>query len=337
MSCVVWLYLKHLLWGSSMVDIYDDILNEKDAKFIHNEMSSIHMLWKYYHNSVGDKEQFHLNRNLGNTDEEIEKNGFGWIFPMWENLMHYGKLQEKYDINTYRRIYFNGHVYGMEPLRHKDDGDFTMIYYPRLDWKKEWGGGTAVWKDEDGAAKLADYKGNRLIVFPARNYHQAQPVSRECQQLRPVIVFKTFLIGNKQNILEDYLKELGCHKVYHGKGKKYTLFDHLYSVSKQLKNNDAPQYLQDAGLFHSVYGTTYFKPKMTQDREVVRSLIGDKAENLVYLFCNMKHPRKENIELIKDDEVREDLLNIERANAAAIKKQKHMQSFFPTVEVIDDD
>ena len=115
------------------------------------------------------------------------------------------------------------------------------------------------------------------------------------------------------------------------------MFDHLYSVSKQLKNNDAPQYLQDAGLFHSVYGTTYFKPKMTQDREVVRSLIGDKAENLVYLFCNMKHPRKENIELIKDDEVREDLLNIERANAAAIKKQKHMQSFFPTVEVIDDD
>ena len=191
MSCVVWLYLKHLLWGSSMVDIYDDILNIKDAKFIHNRMSSTHMLWKYYHNSVGDKEQFHLHRNPGNTDEEIEKNNFGWIFPMWENLMHYGKLQEKYDINTYRRIYFNGHVYGMEPLRHKDDGDFTMIYYPRLDWKKEWGGGTAVWKDGNDISKLADYKGNRLIVFPARNYHQAQPVSRECHQLRPVIVFKT--------------------------------------------------------------------------------------------------------------------------------------------------
>ena len=337
MSCVVWLYLKHLLWGSSMVDIYDDILNEKDAKFIHNEMSSIHMLWKYYHNSVGDKEQFHLHRSLGNTDEEIEKNGFGWIFPMWENLMHYGKLQEKYDINTYRRIYFNGHVYGMEPLRHKDDGDFTMIYYPRLDWKKEWGGGTAVWKDGNDISKLADYKGNRLIVFPARNHHQAQPVSRECHQLRPVIVFKTFLIGNNQNILEDYLKELGCHKVYHGKGKKYTLFEHLNDVKTILKRHNHPEYLQNAGLFHSVYGTTYFKPKMTEDREAVRSLIGDKAENLVYLFCNMKHPRKENIELIKDDEVREDLLNIERANAAAIKKQKHMQSFFPTVEVIDDD
>jgi len=337
MSCVVWLYLKHLLWGSSMIDIYDDILNIKDAKFIHNEMSSINMLWEYYHGSVGDKEQFNLYRNPGNTDKKIEKNGFGWILPMWENLMYYGKLREKYGIYTYRRIYFNGGVYGMEPLRHKDDGDFTMIYYPRLDWKKEWGGGTAVWEDEGGAAKLADYKGNRLIVFPAGNPHRAQPVSRECQQLRPVIVFKTFLIGNEQNEKEDYLESLGCHEVSHGKGRSSTLFSHLNIVFTVLKHNDAPQYLQDAGLFHSVYGTTYFKPKMTEDREVVRSLIGDKAENLVYLFCNMKHPRKKNIELIQDDEVREDLLNIERANAYATKRQKRIESFLPTVEVIDDD
>ena len=337
MSCVVWLYLKHLLWGSSMVDIYDDILNIKDAKFIHNRMSSTHMLWKYYHNSVGDKEQFHLHRNPGNTDEEIEKNNFGWIFPMWENLMHYGKLQEKYDINTYRRIYFNAHVYGMEPLRHKDDGDFTMIYYPRLDWKKEWGGGTAVWKDGNDISKLADYKGNRLIVFPARNYHQAQPVSRECHQLRPVIVFKTFLIGNNQNILEDYLKELGCHKVYHGKGKKYTLLEHLNDVKNILKRHNHPEYLQNAGLFHSVYGTTYFKPKMTQDRETIRSLIGEKAENLVYLFCNIDRPRKKNIELIQDDEVREDLLKIERANAIDTQKENRGLSFLPTIEEIDYD
>ena len=127
------------------------------------------------------------------------------------------------------------------------------------------------------------------------------------------LVFKTLLIGNNQNILEDYLKELGCHKVYHGKGKKYTLFEHLNDVKTILKRHNHPEYLQNAGLFHSVYGTTYFKPKMTEDREAVRSLIGDKAENLVYLFCNMKHPRKKNIELIQDDEVREDLLKIERA------------------------
>ena len=42
----------------------------------------------------------------------------------------------------------------------------------------------------------------------------------------------------------------------------------------------------------------------------------------------MEHPRKKNIELIQDDEVREDLLKIEEANAAAIKKQKRIAIFF---------
>ena len=320
-----------------MIDIYDDILNEKDAKFIHNELSSIHMLWEYYHRSFGDAPSFHLLRYIGKTDEEIENNKFGWIFPMWENLMYYGKLREKYNIETYRRIYFNAHAYGMEPQRHRDDGDFTMIYYPRLDWKKEWGGGTAVWEDGNNLPEFADYKGNRLIVFPAENRHQAQAVSRECYQLRPVIVFKTFLVGNERSEKEKYLRSIGCDEVIHGKARSSSLFGHLNGVSNILKRSGAPQHIQDAGLFHSVYGTTYFKPKMTEDREAVRSLIGDKAENLVYLFCNMEHPRKENIELIRDDEVRKDLLVIEGANKADMEKQQRIASWLPTIEKIDYD
>ena len=37
----------------------------------------------------------------------------------------------------------------------------------------------------------AGYKGNRIINFEANAMHQAQPVSRECYQLRTCIVFKT--------------------------------------------------------------------------------------------------------------------------------------------------
>jgi hypothetical protein len=33
--------------------------------------------------------------------------------------------------------------------------------------------------------------GNRCIIFTASLLHQAQPVSRECYQLRTCIVFKT--------------------------------------------------------------------------------------------------------------------------------------------------
>ena len=67
---------------------------------------------------------------------------------------------------------------------HKDDGDFTMIYYPRRDWKEEWGGGTLI----DG--QLVPYVGNRLVVFDAYLDHKAMPVSRECYNLRSVIVIK---------------------------------------------------------------------------------------------------------------------------------------------------
>ena len=33
----------------------------------------------------------------------------------------------------------NAHTFGIEPHKHKDDGDFTMLYYPRMDWKLEMG------------------------------------------------------------------------------------------------------------------------------------------------------------------------------------------------------
>ena len=78
----------------------------------------------------------------------------------------------------------NAHTHGIEPHMHQDDGDFTMIYYPRCDWQDDWGGGTVI----DGT--LVEYVGNRLVVFDAHLHHQAQPVSRQCYELRTCIVLK---------------------------------------------------------------------------------------------------------------------------------------------------
>jgi len=77
---------------------------------------------------------------------------------------------------------------------HTDDGDFTIIYYPRMDWKPEWGGGTLIGaedKDDSEAAwQLVPYVGNSLVIFDAHLPHMAMPVTRECYELRSVIVFK---------------------------------------------------------------------------------------------------------------------------------------------------
>ena len=78
----------------------------------------------------------------------------------------------------------------------------------------------------------------------------------------------------------------------------------------------APQYLQDAGLFHSVYGTVYFMPEggLVENRQNVKDLIGEQAEEIAYLFCIIDNPRIENIWNIESDSLRKDLMLLEQAN-----------------------
>ena len=108
-----------------------------------------------------------------------------------------------------------------------------------------------------------------------------------------------------------FLKKIGCDEVGH---KNQTLLDHLIGVYNILKSWDAPEYVQDAGLFHSVYGTTYFKPQMITSREMVKELIGDQAEILAYLYCIISAPRLQGILEIEDEYVKKDLLLIDKAN-----------------------
>ena len=109
----------------------------------------------------------------------------------------------------------------------------------------------------------------------------------------------------------DYLKSLGCDDVKHSGS---TLLIHLMGVYDLLKEWDAPEYLQDAGLFHSVYGTAYFKPKMTVDRNAVRELIGAHAEALAAIFCFMPHPRLVGINNEENEMLKNDLILLDRAN-----------------------
>ena len=116
----------------------------------------------------------------------------------------------------------NAHTHGIEPHLHMDDGSYTMIYYPRLDWQREWEGGTIIYGkqinekwDDPEIEKHVKYKGNRLIVFPAHRPHQAQPVSRQCYGLRTCVVFKTYSEGEIKETLEFYRENLakGKYKV----------------------------------------------------------------------------------------------------------------------------
>ena len=108
----------------------------------------------------------------------------------------------------------------------------------------------------------------------------------------------------------NFLKNIETNNKSHS-GR--TLIDHLIGVHDILKNNGAPQYLQDAGLFHSVYGTVRFKHQSTNNRDAVIELIGEQAEQIVWEFCNLPKERYKAISEF-EGQLKEDLLLLTKAN-----------------------
>ena len=164
-------------------EIYDDLLELHVAELIDSELRKVH--WKYDYNSnkrIAIQPHWHV--LCGYNTEDVIKNGYEYLLPIWESVVHKLKFEQYYNITGWKRLYMNAHTNGVEPHMHRDDGDFTMMYYPRLDWQPEWGGGTMV----DG--ELVQYIGNRLVIFDAHLPHIAMPVSRECYELRTNVVFK---------------------------------------------------------------------------------------------------------------------------------------------------
>lgn len=185
-------------------EIYDDLLELHVAELIDSELRKVH--WKYDYNSnkrIAIQPHWHV--LCGYNTEDVIKNGYEYLLPIWESVVHKLKFEQYYNITGWKRLYMNAHTNGVEPHMHRDDGDFTMMYYPRLDWKPEWLGGTAIWDDEGkNIDRFCNYVGNRLLIFPASNNHQAMPVSKFCYELRTVVVFKLYISGGNVDRLDFY-------------------------------------------------------------------------------------------------------------------------------------
>ena len=107
-------------------------------------------------------------------------------------------------------------------------------------------------------------------------------------------------------------------KAHEHNGK--TFFDHLLQTSGiveklcQKIGIKEYQYLVDAALFHSIYGTDYYEFNEQITREKVISLIGERAEQLVHFFCSLP---ERNIQILQhkfDKSLQRDLYIIEYAN-----------------------
>jgi hypothetical protein len=193
-----------------MIEITNNLVELHVAQLIDMQMRQIS--WKYDYDSVAGGKNKHWHVFAGHDIEECNKNGFEFVEPIWNSI------QKKYEVDM-ERVYFNAHTHGIEPHIHQDDGDVTMIYYPRLDWRGDWGGGTCV-QETGQHPTLLQYEGSRLIAFTADLFHQGMPVSRECYQLRTCIVFKTTWKDKTKSKWYNRKKNMKFQG-YDGKVKRY--------------------------------------------------------------------------------------------------------------------
>ena len=146
---------------------YDDLLEPHVAEYIESEIRKVH--WKYDYDSnkrIGIQSHWHV--FCGEDEKSVTQNGYDYLLPIWESAAYKLKLEEIYKITGWKRLYMNAHTNGVEPHIHIDD------------------------------------IGNRLLIFPAHNFHQAMPVSKYCFELRPVVVFKCFVKGGNVERLDFY-------------------------------------------------------------------------------------------------------------------------------------
>lgn len=104
---------------------------------------------------------------------------------------------------------------------------------------------------------------------------------------------RAFLADDFSVVDEDYatlIHILFSRSVAEDWHKAGTFKHHLTGVYRTLSLWDQPRAVRLLGLFHSTYGNEYVNLtlfKLDTERETLRELIGEEAEELVYLFCTI--------------------------------------------------
>ncbi len=104
-------------------------------------------------------------------------------------------------------------------------------------------------------------------------------------------------------------------------GKWPRIMKHLIGVAEILKKYEEPEYLQVAGLYHSIYGErqvgNFGYGLIT--REELQELIGIKSEEVVHTWCDLEAPREVSIGQLPESQLKTDLLKIQKANDIEMK------------------
>lgn len=216
---------------------------------------------------------------------------------IWNRLKEY--LPDGGKERGVSRVYFNGYTFGTDGYIHRDDpwvkdkyfekSETCMIYLNKK-WDYNWGGETVIINDDtkDIVHSVLPKLG-RLIVFGSHDLHGARPLSRMCNDLRLIMVYKAFNTNLNHPGIE-YLLNNGFDA--HG-GDNKSIFENLYGMV----NHASKFYNCDSGvmnciLFHSVYNVPFVKP----NRNEIGDCIGDQSEEVVFEYSKFNYDTKKILE-----------------------------------------
>ena len=108
------------------------------------------------------------------------------------------KLGKKFKV---LRVYANGQTSGQCGVVHKDDGEWTFLYYPNKEWVTGFEGQLNFFEESNQninphfqlnleIIKSISYKSNRAILFPSNILHYASPPERRYNGLRKSLAYK---------------------------------------------------------------------------------------------------------------------------------------------------
>jgi hypothetical protein len=111
------------------------------------------------------------------------------------------KLDKKFKIV---RIYANGQTAGQSGIPHKDDGEWTLLYYPNKEWLTGMEGNLLFLEEPEKdinpymqlnleVIKTISYKSNRAVLFPAKILHYAAAPERHYNGVRKSLAYKMFI------------------------------------------------------------------------------------------------------------------------------------------------
>ena len=84
----------------------------------------------------------------------------------------------------------------------------------------------------------------------------------------------------------DYMINLGADNIPHLR-EEDSLLSHSIRVAGLLYNYGRSMDEVKAGLFHSIYGNEFQRYKIDVSREEIKTIIGERSEHIVNLFCTL--------------------------------------------------